>query len=330
MSYATTWPLLSTAPAAAPVDPGTVPLEVLACIRGSMWTARLNVAYGPRPFEVDNILALEYIYVYPPDEQRRMLEAYQARGYTHCCIGPINAQSYHGQYPDISFDSADTFPAYLDVLQMLWDHGLIPINFIKGDYWTLADLEAREPLFTSPRAQRLMRVVVPCGWEPARETLSGDYQDWLRWGARVFPHALRLLHMVPDHDAPGSSSEHADNADLWRAVTPLVHGWLVQSAAFADPDAPSVAAGTAFQEWLDSYDVTVKGSYPDRFVNGYAGWPGDSAWGPTTPIKIYAGEYASYWCYHDNRPEVESQAWGDAAVEVGADGYLDGGTVVVP
>lgn len=285
-----------------------------------MWTARLDVAYGPRPGASDNILALEYIYVYPRDEQQRMIEAYKARGYTHCCIGPINAQSYHGQYPDVSFEN--NFDGYLDVLQMLWDNGLIPINFIKGDGWSSGDLEAHEGLFASPRAQRLMRVVVPCGWEPDRITHSSKYRQWLTWGARVFPNALRLLHMVPDHDAPGSSAEGADNAVLWAGVVDSIHGWLVQSAAFEHPT-------TQFDEWRDSYDVSVSGSYPDRFHHGYAGWPTHSAWGEDVPLCIYAGEYAAYWCYWDNRPESEAVSWGDAAIEVGADGYLDGGSVDV-
>jgi hypothetical protein len=332
MTYATTWPLLSTPSPSAPghVDPSTIPLEQLARIRGAMWTATLGgLPYGPRPFQDDNILALEFLYLYDADDQRRMLQAWQARGYTHVPFGPCNGQGYHGMYPDVSF--TDNFDAYLDVLQLLWDHGIAPIFFVKGDYWTTADLVAHEHLFKSERAQRLIRIVVPGGWEPARETPSTVWREWLEWGARVFPKALRLLHMVADHDAPGSSSEGIPNDQLWNNVVHLLHGWLVQSFAFADPTQVNEEQGiTAYQEWLNSYDVRVSGSYPDRFRNGYAGWPTHSAWGAYRPLIDYPGEYGSYWVYHDNRPEAEAQAWGDAAIGVGAKGYLDGGTVKVP
>jgi hypothetical protein len=329
MTYATAWPVL-TSTTSVHVDPSTIPLEQLARIRGAMWTARLDIAYGPRPFQPTNINALEFLHLYPPTERHRMIAAYKQPGYTHTCVGPANGQGYHTDYPDVNFIDTGRFEEYLDLLELHWDNGLVPINFVKGDFWTLADLKHYEPLFMTPRAQRLMRVVVPGGWEPDRETPSHVWRDWLEWAARVFPRSLRLLHMVADHDAPGSSSEGFTNDQLWHNVIHLLHGWLTQSFAFEDPTKlANDGKRTAFQEWRDSYDIRVTGSYPDRFVNGYAGWPTHSAWG-NRPLKVYAGEYAAYWCYNDDRPEAEAQAWGDAAMAVGADGYLDGGTVPVP
>jgi hypothetical protein len=275
-------------------------------------------------------LALEFFYLYPPSEQQRMIAAYKARGYTHIPFGPGIGQGYHADYPDVDF--THNWNAYLDILQMLWDNGIVPIYFIKGDFWTLDDLIAHEHLFTSERAQRLLRVVVPGGWEPNRETPSYVWKDWLSWGARVFPKALRWIHMVADHDAPGSSSEGIGNDALWNNVVDYIHGWPVQSFAFEDPTAINPGQTVnRFQEWVNSYDIRVRGSYPDRFVHGYAGWPTHSAWGPHKGLMAFPGEWASYWIYNEKeRLEAEAQAWGDAAMAVGAGCYLDGGTVAVP
>lgn len=137
--------------------------------------------------------------------------------------------------------------------------------------------------------------------------------------------------MVGDHDAPGSSSEGFGNDELWNNVIHLVHMWFVQSFAFEDPTAINEGQTVSrYQEWLDSYDIRVRGSFPDRFVNGYAGWPGHSAWG-NKPLIALPAEYASYWVYNEvERLESEAQAWGDGAMAIGAPGYLDGGTVAVP
>lgn len=331
--YRSAWPLLSSGTAGAPVghvDPSKFTLAQLARVRGSMWTARLNIDFGPRPFDPTNCLAIEFLYLYPPSEQQRMMDAWRARGYTHCCIGPCIGQGYHNDYPDYSF--VNNFEAYLDVLQLLWDNGICPIYFVKGDTWTLDDLIAHEHLFTSERAQRLLRIVVPAGWEPNRETPSHVWREWLEWGAHIFPKALRWIHMVADHDAPGSSSEGYTNDQLWANVVDLIHGWPVQSFAFEDPNAINEGQTiTRYQEWINSYDITVRGSYPDRFVNGYAGWPTSSAWGHGKPLIAFPGEWGSYWVYNEReRLESEAQAWGDAAMAVGAKCYLDGGTVAVP
>jgi hypothetical protein len=315
---------------AAHVDPSTIPLRELARFRGAMWTARMNLPFGPRPNQDDNCLAMPFIYLFTPEQQVAMIAEWKGRGYRHCCIGPPIGQGYHGVYPDYSF--VDQFDQWLDVLQMLWDHDIPPICWVKGDYWTIEDLEAHEYLFTTPRAQKLMRIVVPGGWEPHRETPSYTWRAWLEWGARVFPRSLRILHMVADHDAPGSGSEGYGNDELWANVIHLIHCWFVQSFAFEDPEKINPELGiTAYQEWKNSYDPRVSGSYPDRFQQGYAGWPTWSAWGDDQPLVDVPAEFASYWIFWDAwRKESEARSWGDAAIAAGARAYMDGGTVAVP
>mgnify|MGYP003693585331 CR=1 FL=1 len=34
-----------------------------------------------------------------------MMDTYCGEGLTHCCFGPITAQSYRGHYPDFMFDT---------------------------------------------------------------------------------------------------------------------------------------------------------------------------------------------------------------------------------
>ena len=327
--------------ASAHVDPSGIPLETLAKIRGAMWTVRGPWAYGPRPYDPSNMTALEFIGCYPADVQAQMLETYLSFGYTHCCIGPVNAQGYHGQYPDIDYSSPEQFEVFLDILQMFWDHGLTPIVFLHPDNWTLAQTQALyDPLIrTNDRAQRLMRCVVPSGWEPTQYGWSSEtWADYMAWGRDLLPNALVLLHTVADVDAPVGTDANGDdngkpNAEGWARVVPYIHGWLTQSSAFAEPDAhgdPNHPDRTNFQNWQDLFNPHVSGSYQDRFQHGYAGWPTNSAWGPTTPIKVYAAEYCSYWEWNDvSRTYAEGVNWGDAAMAAGADGYLDSGSVPI-
>src|SRR5438034_11302640 len=86
-------------------------------------------------------------------------------------------------------------------------------------------------------------------------------------------------------------------------VTPFLHGWLAQSGAFADPSGhgdPNHPERTNFENWTELFDPNARGSYQDRFQHGYAGWPTFSAWG-NAPLRVYAGDYASYCSYWNNR-----------------------------
>lgn len=325
-------------PAPAHVDPSGIPLEQLALVRGSLWTPRANLPHGPRPGKDDNILATDFFSSYSPDEQALALTVLKARGYTHAAVGPIvDSDGYHGQYP--ARDWRQDFDAFLDVLQLFWDNGIAPIVFIHPDGWTLDQTKELTPLFQSERAQRLMRIIVPGGWEPTKYGWSSvTWAAYGQWARQTWPNALVLLHTVADVDAPAGADELFNdddhranplgNAGAWGRVAPYFHGWLTQSEAFANPTAigdPNHPDKTNFQNWQDLFNPHVRGSYADRFRNGYAGWPTSSAWGSGVPLKVYAGEYASYWCYWNNRPESESQDWGDAAMRAGADGFMDGG-----
>lgn len=347
--------ILSSGPSTAGhVDPSTISLRTLAAIRGAMWTVRGPWRFGPRPHDPSNITALEYLYSYGDPyhpmalggayhlnaEQEAMLAAYGGDGYTHCCFGPITAQSYRGHYPDFTFTDAATFDHWLDWLQCFWDHGLAPICFLHPDGWDLAQTQALyDPLIRgNARAQRLMRIIVPSGWEPAYYNWSSEtWARYMEWGHDLLPHALILLHTVPNVDAPGGTDELGDdngkgNDTVWARVAPTIHGWLHQSDAFARPDEigdPNHPNNTNYDNWAALFDKHDEKSFYNRFHNGYAGWPTTSLWG-NEPICLYAGEYCSYWNYHDNRPYEEGCAWGDRAVSVGADGYLDSGSIVVP
>jgi hypothetical protein len=337
------------------VDPSVFTLRELARIRGAMWTVRGPWAYGPRPGQPTNITALEYFYAYGSDPknltqtQKDMLATYKKDGYTHMCFGPINAQSYHGMYPDTLFTSPEMFEVWLDWLQVFWDNGLAPICFLHPDGASFDDTVAMYDhlIRHNPRAQKLMRIVVPAGWEPTRYDWSSyTWAKYFEWVRDLLPNALRLLHTVPDVDAPCGKDERGDDeadaaagnptkdvrVNAWRRVCPLIHGWLNQSARFEDPDVhndPNNPQYTSFENWANMFSKTYSGSYYDRFHNGYAGWPTTSAWG-NEPIYIYAGEYCSYWEYWYDRPYDEGVKWGNRAMSVGADGYLDSGTAAVP
>jgi len=323
------------------VDPSKISLGQLAAIRGAMWTARLNLPYGPRPNQDDNILAMAFYEVYGATDRRRMLARYHdVDGYTHAVTGPITGNDcYHGQYPcRQSLPTQAEWEAYLDTLQEWWDAGVAPIFFAHPDGWSFeATRDALTPLLEQPRAQKLIRIVVPSGWEPTRYDWSScTWAAFARWGRETLPNALILIHTVSDVDAPVGTDARCDdngrsNGEGWARVTPFLHGWLAQSGAFADPSGhgdPNHPERTNFENWTELFDPNARGSYQDRFQHGYAGWPTFSAWG-NAPLRVYAGEYASYWSYWNNRPESEAQDWGDAAMRSGADGYLDGGRVPV-
>ena len=323
------------------VDPSQISLRTLARIRGAMWTVPGPWPYGPRPGAPDNITALEFIYTYPPEIQQQMMDKYKSHGYTHCCIGPINAQSYRNQWPDQSFTTPETFEKFLDVLQMFWNNGLMPVVFMHPDNGTFAQTVAMYDSLIrgNPRAQRLLRIVVPTGWEPTKYGWSSNtWAKYCQWARDLLPNALILIHTVSDVDAPVGTDENGNdngkpNAEGWARVVPHIHGWLVQSSAFAEPDKKGgdtrFPERTNFENWQMLFSPKDEKSYWNRFHRGYAGWPTNSLWG-NEPIKIYAAEDRSYWIYWQGRKYEEGVKWGNAAIAAGADGYLDSGSVDVP
>lgn len=329
-------------------DPSTLSLAELARIRGAMWTARAPLPFGPRPYDPSNILALEYIYSYytsgSPEIAEFALSEYKKRGYTHACIGPINAQSYRGHYPDIDF--RQNFDAFLDWLEWLWDRGVMPIVFLGFDGQSLEDAKAvYDPLIrNNARAQRLMRIIVPHGWEPERyATSSWTWAEWGKWGHDLLPNALVLIHTMHDLDAPGGGDARGDdngkgNDTVWQRVAPHFHGWLIQLGGYVflkDSAGNEIFDHnhTEFRARLEDFKRNLRDYFIDanqRFRHGAKGWPTGSLWGPNTPIKLYLGEAAAFAAYMKNWPEEESLDFGDIAIAAGADGYLDGGRVDVP
>lgn len=318
------------APPPIHVDPSQFTLEQLSHIKGSMWTARLNLPYGPRPGQDDNILAMDFYQLYGKADRARMIEAYRARGYTHAVTGPLaGGDCYHGQYPcNTDLVNQEQFDAYLDAMQEWWDAGIIPVHFVHPDGWTLDQMQQLEKLYSQPRAQRLLRVVVPTGWEPWKyEIPNSEWVKFEQWGQRVFPNSLRLIHLVADTDAPTGADDDktlpGGNAQAWANVVPYIHGWLVQSCGYACQSNP-VPSAEFIKNFSDLFNINTRGSLTDRFQHGYAGWPTSSAWGQNKPLIVYAGEFAAYGDYWNNFPEAQSLTLGDLAISVGAGGSLDG------
>lgn len=304
------------------VDPSAWTLGDLARIRGAMWTAKASWPIGPEANRA-NIIATVFLSNYDSPTRRRMLEDLRLRGYTHVVLGPVvDSDGYHGIWAPT--DWRTQWDRFLDLHQECWDAGLAPITFIRPDGWTLEQTQALTPFLEQRRAQQLLRIVVPTGWEPTKHGWSSQtWSAFARWARETLPNALVFIHTVADTDAPVGTDERGDdnghpNAEGWARVVPYIHGWLVQTGAFEHGD-------VGFTDWQ-----TYWGDLRRRFQHGYAGWPTGSAWGPQTPILVIAAEYASYWVFWHGRSEEEARIWGDAAMAAGADGYLDGGTVDVP
>ncbi len=311
------------------LNPSRLPVDLLK-IRGAMWTARAPIPFGPRPNQPDNILAMDYYETYDAANRKIMLDIYAGQHhYTHAVTGPlVDPGGYHGQYPSSpTVPTQAEFDAYLDGLEEWEQRGVVAIHFCSPDGWTLDQMKQLEPLFLQPRAQRLFRLVVPRGWEPALESDNASWVAWLQWGERVFPTAKRLIHMVADHDAPHWDAG-MDNATAWANVVPYIHGWPVQNAGYAVKGGP-IASPEFVSNFTAQFDENAgSNSLTSRFRKGYAGWPTTSANGG--PLKVYAGEFAAYGDYWDNYPESEAIRLGNLALDAGADGSLDGCTVNVP
>lgn len=333
------------------VDPSSIPLEQLAAIRGAMWplgTASTcgPVSLGPRPGQADNVIATDFITDYPENEQACIIAELKARGYTHVVMGPlVDSDGYHGIWQPNDWRGAN-FDRFLDAVQRFYDNGLAVVVFISPDGWSLEQNQAEfTALLSTPRAQRLIRIAVPHGWEPARYgTSSCTWALWGQWIRQTLPNALVAIHTESDVDAPVGTDarcnddDHAwnpgGNAAGWGRVAPFFHLWLTQSGAFANPDGtggdrehPEL---TNFQNWARQFDQSVRGSYRDRFEHGYAGWPRASAWSDGRPLRVGCGEYSAYWKFWQHRTEAEGETWGNACIAAGGYFYLDSGRVAVP
>lgn len=298
----------------------------LRAFRGAISTTRLNLPFGPRPGQDDNVLFTPTYQVYDDAERAQMREAYASRGYDHWAIGPIahRARLYHDQFPPAPFDSIREPDKYADLLVELWRAGQIPVyfalpdtpDFMNHDGWKWDAVERElTPVYKSPRWQSLIRIVA-LAWEP--DVPAAEWQRAVRWLAEVFPHALRYIHLPADHFAPCRVSELSRNggtipneAAAWRPIAPLLHGVLFQFGAMGNRDRDGEPRSKK-QEFLFALWNNCR-----HFQNGFEGWPTNSAAGDR-PLDVVAFEYASYWSYWKNIPESLARDWGAAAIGTGS------------
>lgn len=306
-------------------------LEERAKIRGAMWTARAPVSWGPRPYQNDNCICIDYFESFPPNERLTIIDQYIGkRSYTHAPMGPLVDAGYHGQLPAQDWRNDPTI--YFDAAQQLEEAGCKVIHFLRPDEWcfgikwTVEDLKRElNPIFESGRAQSLMGIVC-LGWEPGPKYYYNN--DWwvemCGWMSQTFPNALRLIHMVSDCDAPVGQDDDRkgiSNGQGWANLASNIHGFLAQYGGYVD--------GQSVDQFIPNLQNAVS-DLKSRFKTGgpQKDWPRWSAWGSDQPIRVYAGEYAAFRDYWGNAPESDSILIGDAAMEAGADGFFDGGSYV--
>ncbi len=295
----------------------------LRAIKGAIWPTRGSVQFGPRPGQVDNIIDTG-CEAYTAGDLELARTTIRSRGYTHVQMGPFIDGGYHGQYPPVDFRlNAD---ATLVQIEAWWKAGFAVVAFIGPDGWTTQQMESLEPIFLQPRWQAALKLIVPMGWEPGKDTPNAEFVKRYQWAKRVFPNALQYIHLCADFDAPGNDADLTPNqshyigmAECWNRVVPYLTGYLIQNGPYNGfpHDDP-----TLLQNFTDQFRVTVRGSLRDRFVNGYAGWPTTCANGGH--LDLIAAEETSYYAYWSNLPEAASRQWGQAALAASADGAFDG------
>lgn len=315
--------------------PPAASLESLVQFRGAIWPKLgLSLPWGPRPNSPDNIAVVDSLEIYDSATQARIIDVYIGHGYTDVPMGPCVDPGYHGQLPACDFRG--NFDVYLDIAER-WERAGVRVNhFLRPDRdvvglgWTVDDLDRElTPLFSTPRAQSLLRKVT-LGWEPGPRYFYNNawWVDMCQWMARVFPKALRSIHMVNDCDAPAGQDDDLKgitNADAWANVAPYLHCWLVQNAGYTASGNP-IPSAQFVRDFTSQFNPHVPSSLTNRFANGYAGWPTFSAWGDRGIVPI-AAEYCSFSLYWQNWPAEESIALGHAAMEAGALGFFDGGSL---
>lgn len=307
-------------------------LEERARVRGSMWTARGPVGFGPRPYEADNCICIDYFEMFPDNEKRTIIDEYiRRRGYTHAPMGPLCDAGYHGQLPAV--DGRTNPNRYFDGAQQLEEAGCQVIHFLRPDEWcfgvkwTVEDLRQElGPIFASDRCQSLFGIVC-LGWEPGPRYYYNNawWVEMCQWMAETFPRALRLIHMVSDCDAPTGQDDDRKgltNGQCWANVAPFIHGFLAQYGGYVE--------GQSVNQFIPNIQHAVrdlKRRFTDPSYVPGGDWPKYSAWGERG-ISVYAGEYAAFRDYWQNAPESESVQIGNSVVGL-CDGYFDGGSLDV-
>lgn len=320
-------------------DPSGVPLEQLARFRGALFTARAPLARGPRPGQPSNVIATAFADQWSEQEWQIAVQALRQRGYTHVAVGPMvsDGDCYHGLYSGCNTELSEAArDRFLDMVQRWWDAGFAPIYRHKPDGWETpdhaADLDRLDQLLSTPRAQRLLRIVTYPGWEPMGSRYgwnNATYVQMLARGARVFPTALRTLHVACDIEVPvgGDTEDRAlvtpeGFAQAWRNILPYFHVYEMQVCGYVDggSDVPT-------QEFLTNLQWVTRNQPPRTKPGGM--WFGPTAWGPNKGLVWSLSEYASYPDFWWDYREDHARQIGDFAVQNGADVYMDGGTLPI-
>lgn len=284
--------------------------------RGSISTTLAPMPCGPRPGQTDNVMFTAEFgsSCWPAEAKAAAIDAFRAHGWTHWPIGPVESIGYHDRYP--RQDWTGNIDGFADLLEQLWRAGRIPVLFLLPDTGFCADgrsidracVEARlTPLYQNPRIQALARIVV-LAWEP--EYSADDFVWGSQWMARVFPQALRAIHLPSGHSAPCEGRELvegggtiANEGACWALVAPYIHLYLQQETWTFGGEA--AAGRTGKQQFLYNLWDTAH-----RFAEGT--WPGVGADGE--PIRVVAFEYSSYYVTSDPTLAHVADEWGDAAV----------------
>lgn len=313
------------------VDPSTWTRGEVLAVRGALFTARYPLPWAPRPYQETNILNIGEVFLYANQSDRtRAFRAYTDRGYTHAPLGPWQPgenRGYHGLYPPLSW----SFEQYLDVTQELADHGIKVAHFLKPDSWSADEFNRwLLPFYRSSRAQKLIRLAGPMGWEPSKGTPNAEYVQAFKYVGAVLPNAYLFLHLEGDFDAPGNNDDFTPGlptyigfAEAWNRLAQVgLDAFFAQVLGY----------------WLDGDPVPQPGFVASlanfcrdqhrRFYQGGAGWPTHNNRGQQ--LRFVLAEYASYPDFNLDWPETYARDLGDLAMANESDGYLDGGRATVP
>jgi hypothetical protein len=298
-------------------------IDQLRSLRAAIGTMKMNLPYGPRPNQDDNVFFGPAYPIYDYNDRMRIIAKLEEHNYTHLIIGPIFEPVYGTYYP--WFPILADANRYCDILEELYENGIIPVYAIcplNDEFRTNGKLDfdiirqRMNPVYQSSRFQELVKVSF-LAWEPSDGFLVDDSKEWVElanWCQEVFPQALRYLHTRVGQGAPGSHKDIEQRGmtegTIWGAVAPLIHGWFCQFGPDMD---------------INNFSNDVA-DLARRFPTGYAGWPTYSCYGPNIPLDFIAFEYKSYNVFRANSSEDEAIAFGKAAMQRDyVRGFGDGG-----
>lgn len=245
----------------------------------------------------------------------RLLDQYQADGFTSITLGPAFALGYHGQYDDTNWMADPS--RIISIMRTCKARGLgitlvvFPdcAPYFDGRVWDWAAIERDlTPLYSRPEFQQMVDMV-QMEWEilcaNAEACKAGAYC------ARVFPHALVYFwHTPPAHSAPSLSSEPITEQEAWdnldaavKAVRPDAKtGWGAQDDSIYH------------DEWTQEQKME---NFAESVRSMVAHFPGIVKW---------MREYLAYAIYHWNwSVDGGPRNWGTVAKDNGSQNIGDGG-----